>query len=223
MSRERVNKAQDYIIKHFVTETPLHLEITEALKADGKFGVNVSPYEGYLLQFLMQMIGAKAVIEIGALYGYSALWMSLVLPKDGRLVALEKNPENYEKAKGFLKKSPNADQIQIQLGDAIENLKQIDFEPDFIFIDADKPNYFNYLEWAMAKIKPGGLIVGDNTFLWGHMIGEDRGERTSASAIASMSKFNETLAKAPGFRSIMIPTFEGLTVAQKVPADHWPV
>lgn len=216
MSRERATKAQDYIIQHFVEEIPLHQEITAALKADGKYGINVSAYEGYLLQFLMKMIGAKSVVEIGTLYGYSALWMSLALPSDGRLVALEKNEENFGKASAFLKKAPNAKQISLMLGEALPNLAKIDFEPDFVFIDADKPNYFNYLEWAMARIKRGGLIVGDNTFLFGQLIGDDRGETSSPAAIKSMSKFNETLAKAPGFRSIMIPTHEGITVAQKL-------
>jgi len=216
MSRERQTKAQDYIIKNFIKESDLHKLMAEGLKADGKFGINVSPYEGYLLQFLMKMIDAKKVVEIGTLYGYSTLWMALALPDGGRLLSFEKSPEHFEKAQAYLRKSPAGQRVELFLGPALENLSQVNFQPDFIFIDADKPNYANYLEWAMKHVAKGGLIIGDNTFLFGHLIGEGRGERTSASAIQAMSTFNTRLANDTNFRAIMIPTYEGMTIAQKI-------
>lgn len=218
MSRGRNTKAQDYITQHFVQESPLHLKIAERLKADSKFGINVAPYEGRLLQFLMQMNGCKKVLEIGTLYGYSTLWMAEALPADGKLVTIEYNPEHFAAAESLLSQSDTWKKIKMLQGPALEKLTEVDFQPDFIFIDADKPNYANYLNWAMEHVAQGGLIVGDNTFLFGHLIGEDRGEGPSGSpaAIKAMSTFNETLAKAKGFRSIMIPTWEGLTIAQKI-------
>jgi predicted O-methyltransferase YrrM len=226
MSRQRNTHAQDYIVRHFTAEQPaLFSEVVAALKRDGKYGINVSPYEAALLSFLIRLKGLRQALEIGTLYGYSALWMAQALPADGRLLCLEKEPENFSLAKGFLSRASEAgalcQQIEVWEGSALELLPRVDFTPDLIFIDADKPNYFNYLKWAMENVAVGGLIIGDNTFLFGQLIGEDRGERSSPAAIESVSKFNETLGREslspnPRFRAIMIPTYEGITIAERV-------
>ena len=216
MSRDRSTKAIDYIRKLFVKESSLHKEIRQSLDRDGKLGINVSIYEGGLLKFLIQLMGSKSILEIGTLYGYSTLWFAEAIPAEGRVLSLEKNKEHFSKAKELLEKSEHKNKIEIRQGDALELLKAVDFQPDFIFIDADKGGYAEYLDWAMENVAPGGLIVGDNTFLFGHVYGEPWMEKTTEKAKNSMNYFNETLANNPNFRAIMLPTVEGMTIAQKI-------
>lgn len=216
MAHERIStRSEEYITRLFSKESASLKEISKALRADGKFGINVSPYEGKLLHFFIRLIRAKTVVEIGTLYGYSTVWMAEALPEDGKIVSIEKNPENFERAMTLVKAAPAASKIDLRCGDAVELLRELDLTADLVFIDADKGNYANYLSWAVRHVRPGGLIIGDNTFLFGHMIGEDRGERAGEKAIAAMTAFNETLAKSDEFVSIMIPTFEGMTVAMR--------
>lgn len=216
MAHERIStRSEDYITRLFAKESDVLKRVSAALKESGKFGINVSPYEGKLLHFFIRLTGAKSVVEIGTLYGYSTLWMAEALPADGKIVSLEKNPEHFEMAQKLLRDSPVASKIDLRCGDATELLRELDLTADLVFIDADKGNYANYLSWAVRNVKPGGLIIGDNTLLFGHMIGEDRGERAGEKAIAAMTAFNETLAKSDEFVSIMIPTYEGMTVAMR--------
>jgi predicted O-methyltransferase YrrM len=142
--------------------------------------------------------------------------MAKALPGDGKIISIEFNPENYKNAKALVEPSDVADKIELKHGDANKILMDLEINPDIVFIDADKPSYANYLDWALAHVNVGGLIIGDNTFLFGHMIGEDRGQKTSESAIAAMSKFNEVLANHPDYFSMMIPTHEGMTVGLRV-------
>jgi predicted O-methyltransferase YrrM len=217
MNRNRQNKAEEYIARLFGRESPHHLAIREALSRDGKEGINVGAAEGAILRFLLGLVKAKTVVEIGTLYGYSTLYIAESLPASGKVISLEKNPQHYAEAKRLLDRTPQAAKITLMQGDALENLRGLgELEADAIFIDADKPNYPNYLEWAMKHVRVGGLIIGDNTFLFGHVIGEDRGRETSPTALAAMKSFNETLANTHNFRSVILPTQEGMTLAERL-------
>lgn len=216
MSRENLSKSEAYIIENFAQEDADLKKVREALIEKGAFGINVSPAEGKFLSFLVGVMGAKVIVEIGVLFGYSTQWMAKALPEDGKIHAIEYNEENFLIAKGLIEKSEVASKINLIHGDGRSVLRELKVKPDLVFIDADKANYRHYLDWAMENVKVGGVIVGDNTFLFGHLINEDRGDKTSAAAIESMTYFNETLAKSNRFRSIMIPTYEGMTLAQRL-------
>ncbi len=216
MSREETSKSEKYILENFAHETADLAAVRERLIADGKFGINVSAGEGSLLRFLVGVIQPKLIVEVGTLYGYSTLWMAQALPADGRILTLEYSAEHFSRAREHFAKSSLASKIEIRHGDAKELLKGINAQPDLVFIDADKPGYRHYLDWALSAVRVGGVIIGDNTFLFGHMIGEDRGDKTSPAAIESMRYFNTTLAHAKNFRAAMIPTYEGMTVAQRL-------
>jgi predicted O-methyltransferase YrrM len=216
MPKDRRTPSEDYIIQLFAHEDESLIRVRERLVADQKIGINVNAAEGQLLKFLVGLVRPQLIVEIGTLYGYSTLWMAQALPEGGRILALEQNKDHFEKARRHFAESPYAHKIEIRCGDAREIIKTLDEKPDFIFIDADKGGYRHYLDWAMKAVRVGGVIVGDNTFLFGHMTGEDRGQKTSALAIESMRYFNTTLAQSPNFRAAMIPTHEGLTVAQKI-------
>jgi predicted O-methyltransferase YrrM len=224
MARENLSLSEQYIQKTFVKEDTELKAIVAELKSSNAFGINVGAHEGQLLQFIVGLMNPKLIIEVGMLYGYSALWLSRALATGGKIISIEKSIENFKKASALLKNVKTADSIELRNADAREELLKISEEiardtlpkPDVVFIDADKANYRHYLDWAMQEVRVGGIIIGDNTFLFGHMIGEDRGEKTNPAAIESMTYFNETLAASSNFRSIMIPTYEGITLAQKL-------
>lgn len=216
MAHTRSTPAEDYIGQLFVPETKGATAIREALIRDDKIGINVSSAEAGVLQFLMKMIGAKTVVEIGLLYGYSTLFMAEALPDDGVIHSFEKNEENYNHAFSLLSATPQFSKIKLHLGDARVGLAELgDIQADFIFIDADKPGYDSYLTWAFEHVRRGGLIVGDNTLLWGGVYDEPQQE-LSKSAIASMKSFNKRIAENKNYNSILVPTREGLTVAQRL-------
>lgn len=223
MSRETLSPSEKYIIDLFGQEDGDLHRVHQTLIQNKRFGVNVSAGEGKFLQFLVGATRAKLVVEIGTLLGYSTLWMAKALPTDGRLISFEKDEKTFAIARSNVEQSEVASKVELRCGDATlllpklsEEFRSKQIQPDLVFIDADKPNYKFYLDWAMTQVKVGGLIVGDNTFLFGHLIGEDRGESTSDRAIQSMRYFNETLAKSAAFRATMIPTYEGMTLAQRL-------
>ena len=216
MSRESYSRSEAYIVQNFAVEDVILKAVSDRLRKDGKYGINVSPVEGKFLQWLVGLVAPKIVVEIGTLYGYSTIWMARALPPQSKMISIEFDPKHAEIAREHVRMSGLNDRVEVRQGDAKAIVKNLNVRPDMIFIDADKPGYKQYLDWAMVAIRVGGLIIGDNTFLFGHLIGEERGEKTSAAAIESMRSFNETLAQSQNFRSTMIPTYEGMTVAQRI-------
>jgi predicted O-methyltransferase YrrM len=201
----------------FAEEFDSQKKIRESLRQDGKLGINVSAVEGSLLGFLLQLIQAQTVVEIGTLYGYSTTWIARSLSDRGRVISIEFNPENFEKASDLIENSTFKDRIELLQGDAVQVLKTLRGPFDACFIDANKGGYMEYLKWAMENVRPGGLIVGDNTFLFGHVYGADKPwVDMNSGPIETMKLFNETLAQSKNFRAVMIPTSEGMTVAQRL-------
>lgn len=221
-NRENQSVRDQYINSLFGVEDELLISIRAKLREDGKEGINVGPYEGKTLNLLAKLIQANKAVEIGTLYGYSSIWISRALPKEGKLYCLESEVGHYNIAKDFFSKSPEASKIEILLGDANINLKKL--EPmgpfDLVFIDANKSGYMNYLLWAETNVRPGGLIIGDNTFLFGHVLEAadcvSPNQRANAHQIQVMRDFNQRLANPSKYNSILLPTNEGLTVAQKL-------
>ncbi len=209
----------DYITHTFVRE-PEWLKVPRAKGEELVPGMQISPYEGHLLSWLVKISGAKHVLEIGTFMGYSTLWMASALPKDGTITSLEFKHEHAELARAHADASPHVKQVAIVEGDGLAWLKS---QPktsrfDLIFIDAEKRAYANYLEEGLQLLNPRGWVVGDNTLLFGALAAEDYVTATSFAsqeAITAMQKFNETLADPTRFESIMLPTIEGLTVARR--------
>jgi predicted O-methyltransferase YrrM len=189
------------------------LSIEETLRKDEKWGINIGSFEGCFLQFLIQTYSVKNILEIGTQYGYSTQWMLEALPLDGRIVSIEKNEEHQAVAKRIITDS----RVSFLLGDALEVLKNLknDIPFDLIFIDANKKAYPQYLAWAKTLVSSGGLIVGDNTFLFGSVFAEGAPEDVPTALWQSMRTFNEQIFNDPQFASCIIPTGEGLTVAFK--------
>lgn len=128
--------------------------------------IQVAPNQGKLLQLLAQMQGARNILEIGTLGGYSTIWLARALPGDGRLITLEANPTHAAVARTNIARAGLAHQVEIHLGKAVETLAQLVRQGrgpfDFIFIDADKRSSPDYLEWSLHLSRPGSVIVCDN-------------------------------------------------------------
>ncbi len=201
--------------------------LLQQIRATGEHlraGMMVSAYEGKMLHLFAKMIGAKNILEIGTFVGYSALWLARALPENGALITLEFNPDHAKLARNFFDQDPHVStKITLMEGAALDTLEYIHTshnEPfDLIFIDAAKSEYANYLRLCEPMLRVGGLIIGDNSLLFGAMYGDAR-QNTSKSAVASMQTFNQRLANKTLFTSVLIPTPEGLTVALKNPQNY---
>lgn len=209
---------ENYLCSVFgLTETGDLTSIRHAMAAADVDFMSLSPYEARILQFLVRGFGVRTVLEVGTLYGFSALCLAKALPPDGRVITLEKNQENWALAQKLLSASPEGRKVTPLLGDATETLMDaVKYGPfDMAFLDANKDGYTKVLDWAETHVRPGGLIVGDNTFLFGTVFDRKSSRDVSARAVAVMKEFNLRLADPERYNSIVIPTTSGLTVAQK--------
>lgn len=212
----RENPRDQYIAETFPVQDKILNQVVSELEKDGKNGIQIASGDARILQFLLRLVGAKKVVEVGTLYGFSTLAMARALPADGVLFSLDNNPQHSDKAKALLQPAPEAKRIQFLCGDAKTTLREIESKGPFdaVFIDANKAAYLDYLDWAEAHVRPGGLIVGDNTFLFDAVFGASRDSAVGEKQIQVMNEFNRRLANPQKYNSCLIPTSEGLTVAQ---------
>ena len=203
---------RDYIDETFAPED----ELLQRVRAKGEAlrpGMQISAGEGKLLYSLAKLIGAKRILEVGCFMGYSAISMGRALPKDGELITLEFSEEYAAIAREHIEASGLP--ITLIEGDASASIKTLSERFDIIFIDADKRNYLNYLNATLPLLRSGGLMIGDNTLLFGAMIGEPK-IKVSDEAIEAMRGFNQMMANSNELEGIMIPTDEGMTIARKI-------
>lgn len=196
----------DYIRQTFAPEA----DALRAARAEGD--ISITPETGKLLQFLIRLGNVKKVVEIGTLSGYSALWIAAALPDDGEIITIEKDPARAATAKKHIGGHPK---IRMVEGDALKILPTLPGPFDMAFIDADKLNYEHYLDWTEANVRKGGLIVGDNTFLFDAVWKDGPIDRVRETARAAMRAFNARLSDPEKYTAIMLDTPEGLTVAVK--------
>ena len=216
MPRTQKNKKTLYLDKVFGQEDELLKKIKQATEREGVERMQISPHEGRILQFLVQISKSKKVVEVGTLYAYSALHIARSLPEEGQLFTLDISSERHKKAQEILKNSPDFKKINWISGRALDTLKSIESQSpfDMIFIDADKEAYGEYLHWAEKHLKRGGLLVADNTFLFGAVYGEsDRSPEKKT--METMKDFNSRLSNSAYWEGALIPTAEGLTVGIK--------
>lgn len=214
---EDIEKRNAYIEDVFGIED-VHLKNIKSVAAEwDRLGMQISASEGRILQSLVRWTQSQNILEIGTLFGYSTLWMARGLTNGGKIVSLEKSLEHAEQAEKNLRPTEVSQRIRLITGDAEETLNSLSSEGpfDFVFIDANKGSYPQYLKWAEENLKTGGMIVGDNTFLFGGVYGAETSDRWGEKQIEGMRSFNQTLADSSRFQSCMIPTLEGLTVGMK--------
>lgn len=171
-------------------------------------GMQVGAMEGRLLHCLLTMIGARRVLEIGSFVGYSTVCMARALPGNGQIITCEFKREYADYARKHSAKYP----VNVLEGDALTLIETVDGPFDAVFIDAEKRRYMDYLDAVLPKLRSGGLVMADNSLLFGAMAGEPERDTISAEAKAVMSAFNKRLAGEEFRSGILIPTPEGLTV-----------
>lgn len=214
----RNREVEEWAEKLFVQEPELvRLAREEGIRADLP-QIAVGPTEGKLLLLFLKLIGAKKVVEIGTLSGVSAGWILNALPEDGILYSIDANPVSIETTARVLRTEIERGRLKLYEGAAAGILENIPDESfDAVFIDADKENYPVYLEWAEKVLRPGGLVLGDNTYFFGKLHCE-AGEvpESETPGWKGIREFNRRLAESDRFISLIIPTGEGLTVGLKI-------
>ncbi|HEV7477796.1 MAG TPA: class I SAM-dependent methyltransferase, partial [Burkholderiales bacterium] len=184
-------KVARYIAEHAVREAPVLRELRKATQKVSYSGMQIGADQGNLMALLVKLMGAKRCLEIGTYTGYSALAVALALPKDGTIVCCDISEEWTSVGKPFWKKAGVEDRIDLRIGPALETLQNLKGPFDFVFIDADKPNYARYYERCLELVRPGGLIAIDNV-LWS---GEVANEKAKDEQTVALRKFNDKLHK----------------------------
>jgi caffeoyl-CoA O-methyltransferase len=202
----------DHYVESLYEEDAELSKVKETIRANNMPEISIAPGYGRLLTMLVKLNRSRNVLEIGALGGYSGICLARGLDEDGRLVSLELKPEFAEVAKSNLVEAGLGDRVEYRIGDALGQLTKLYEEGakfDLFFIDADKVNYPNYLEWAIKLANPGAIIVGDNTLMRGRTLNPAE-KKTSVEA---MRLFNRTIAADPRLESTMLPAYDGLAIA----------
>ena len=181
-------------------------EALEASNAAGLPAIAVSPNQGKLLEILVRIMGARTILEIGTLAGYSTIWMARALPKNGRLVTIEIDAKHAEVARGNIAKAGVSSVVELFVGSAVDVLPRLASDKgvpfDLIFIDADKANIPVYFEWAIKLSRPGSLIIVDNVVRDGAIIDETNAD----PAVVGVRKFLETVGRNSSVSSTAIQT-----------------
>lgn len=210
-------------VDHYISDLLAHedealIAATKSLNEAGMPAISVSPNQGKFLQLLALLCNAKNILELGTLAGYSTIWMARALPKDGRLITLESEPIHAEVAQKNIERAGLAAQVQVRTGKAIDVLPQLVNEGagpfDMIFIDADKPPYSEYFQWALRLSRPGTLIVADNVIRDGKVLDENNSE----PAVKGAQRFNtmlgaNTAVTATILQMVGVKEYDGMALA----------
>ena len=199
----------EYISGLFAREDETLLALREEADRTGLPPIAIGPETGRLLQVLLSSIGARRVLEVGTLGGYSAIWMARALPPDGRLLSLEAEPRHAEFARRWLQRAGVEDRVEVRVGRALELLPALDGERfDAVFLDADKEPLPTYLEWALRLLRPGGLVLADNA-LWGGRVVDPAADDPATRGVR---EFNRKLASDPRLTGTVLPVHDGIAV-----------
>jgi predicted O-methyltransferase YrrM len=200
-------------------ETTHFLESKRAAQELHKEGISLARNEGEMLGFFTKLFQCRKFIEIGTLTGYSALCILKNLKAGGELWTFEKDSRHAQLSRDIFSRALNETEFQgrsvhVMEGDAEAMLTTIEQEGPFdgIFIDGNKGAYGRYLQWAAKNIRPGGLVICDNVFLGGAVLGE-KDPRFSANQVSVVDSVNRATLLGPDFEGVLIPTREGLSLA----------
>ena len=207
---------EEYIEKFSYSLHPIQKEIITYNKSLGdvkKMQIAIS--QCYFLELLIKVSNSKKILEVGTFTGLSALSMSLALPDDGQLIALDKNIETNKIATDFFKKANQDKKIRTIVKPALETLEELKNDNlmfDIIFIDADKDNYKNYYDKAMQMTKTGGLIIIDNVLWHGEVADKENNEKFTKI----IRDFNTYVNDDKRTKQIILPLGDGLTICSKL-------
>ncbi len=179
-----------------------------AAKEAGLPEIQISPVQGKFLQLLAAACQARKILEIGSLAGYSGIWLARSLPEGGRLITLEVNPQHAEVVRNSFTRAGVDNRAEVRVGRALDLLPHLESEApfDLVFIDADKPPYPRYLDWALRLTRPGSIIVADNCIRKGAALHQSNDEAT-----AGLFEYNRRIASNPRLVSLALPMDDDFT------------
>lgn len=204
---------EQYILNHSEAEPDYLYRLYRATNIYLLHGRMASGHlQGRLLKMMVQMIKPKRILEVGTFSGYSAICMAEGLDEDGRLYTFEINDEQEDFTRPWIEDSPVADKIEFIIGDAITEAPKLGIDFDMAFIDGDKRTYVETYEMVLSIMKPGGIILADNTLWDGHVIDPayDHDHQTQG-----IRRFNDHIAQDERVEQVIIPLRDGLTVIRK--------
>jgi predicted O-methyltransferase YrrM len=193
MNQQLFEAVDNYICDLVAPEDDALKATVESIEKNGIPTISISASQGKFLQVLAKLCNAKKILEIGTLAGYSTIWMARALPKDGKLISLEYEQLHADVATENIKRAGLGDIVEIRVGKAIDLLPVLSKQNmvfDMIFIDADKPPYAEYFEWALKLSHPGTLIIADNVIREGKVLEENPDDER----VAGVHRFNKLLA-----------------------------
>ncbi len=195
-SEARWKQVDDYLGGLLLPPDPMLDAALAASDAAGLPAISVAPNQGKMLHLLVRVTGARRVLEIGTLGGYSTIWLARGLPTGGRLVTLEYEPRHAEIARANIARVGLADRVEVRVGSAHATLPALAAEKgapfDLVFIDADKQSYAEYFDWALRLTRPGGLIIADNVIRQGAVADADSADERAVG----VRRFYERVAAA---------------------------
>ena len=206
----------EYLLSVSLREPELLLKLREETAADPSARMQIAPEQGQFMGLLARLMGARRCLEIGVFTGYSSLAIALALPDDGRIVACDVSEKWTAVARRYWAAAGVAHKIDLRLATAMETLDRLIGDGmagtfDFAFIDADKENYVGYYERVLQLLRPGGLVVADNT-LWSGRVADP--ENAEADTVA-LRHFNELLHSDSRVDLSLVPIGDGLSLARK--------
>ncbi len=201
-----------YIAERTTREDAFLADLKRAAAAEGIPPIWVAPEQASFMQILLRAAGAREVVEVGTLAGYSAIAMARALPADGRVRTIELNPKHADFARRWAAKSDVADRVEVHQGGGMDVLPGFaDGSADAAFLDADKGSYTKYLAECLRIVRAGGIIMADNAFAFGELLAEHPTDRE----VPAVRAFNEVMAKEPRLQSVIVPIGDGLWVGVK--------
>jgi len=205
----------DYALDHSSGPDDVQLELQQVTveRTGMRAGMQIGDDQAVLLEILARAIGARRAVEVGTFTGYSSLALARGMGPGGRLLCLDISEEWTDIARVAWEKAGVADRIELKLGPALDTLREL--PPllfDLAFVDADKNNYEAYYEELLPRIRPGGVLLVDNT-LWDGAVLDDQDDSEETTAIRAV---NDRIAADPRVRVVVLPIGDGLTVVQRV-------
>ncbi|MCC7479281.1 O-methyltransferase [bacterium] len=206
MSEVQWNEVESYIAGRIIGEDAALSGALDAVEAAGMPAISVAPPEGKLLHLLARMLGARRILEIGTLGGYSTIWLGRALPEDGRLISLEYEPRHAEVARANIERAGLSDRVEVRVGLALDLLPLVEADAggpfDLVFIDADKASIPEYIRWSKLLTRRGSLIIVDNVVRGGRVTDSNSED---PSIVGTRAMF-DLLAADPDLDSTAIQT-----------------
>ncbi|AWP30824.1 methyltransferase [Paenibacillus sp. Cedars] len=199
-------KVDDYVTERLIPYDEVLEQVLLANREAGLPEIDVSPAQGKLLNVIARIKGAKRILEIGTLGGYSTIWMARAIGPEGKLISLELDPFHAQVAKSNVALAGLEDRVEIRVGDALVQLEQLAKEKaepfDLVFIDADKPSNPNYMKWALQFSRPGTVVISDNVIRDGEVIDH----HSTDPRVQGIRKFMDMLSGEPAISGTAIQT-----------------